>query len=564
MLTFGLSSPLGVLAPASFAEQVKSQVATTKITTAADKITAAEVLQLATPQDRQCTQRDGGGFIWIAERNGVPGHWERLRAGIPIEQQCTGGFIDGSGPTVRDHSDPNSPNYVPQGGVSVTTPQGYTWKILTDDYLTKLVEFWDAHIVQMRSVLGALPVCSEPLDYKIDSWDRESMPWPGPQGATGVAFDFFDRRIIIPSYLGLNGKTDSASIAKLSPFLRQHSMLPFTFGVMGVPFLVTEIGNQEGQVVAPTRRFQPGPTQAWLIQHQIVAKSMANFADADGRGDALDKPIEQALQYLQTKGYNFVTHVDGFMVNPAPPISPDVTLRHYLDRGGYLIDFRIIEGKEPAALTHAGIISGKTHASQGACAVYCKDSVSGLPYCAQTLPIPGVDAWNVYTTMDLATGTYQMTLKPYVHDNSWWETAVSTVAGLMKQALEYACSADGSAYAQAAQQAMAAQAKAKVDEANKNLATAKTEADKAKWKAEIANWSQYASVYGAYAAAGQWVFNHCQQAFTPPTPIVPQPPPPVVDPPPPDPGMPWWQWGLIISAGVGALYVGKTLIARRG
>ncbi|MGH7176613.1 MAG: hypothetical protein ACREJC_04470, partial [Tepidisphaeraceae bacterium] len=101
------------------------------------------------PRAGTCTARaeNGSFFSWKSATATVPGHWERPHVGQTWEQLCT--KTSTSGPEVRDHTGTaeTNPNYVPQGGVSVTqkimkvgpftipvvrSGQKYTWGL--DDY----------------------------------------------------------------------------------------------------------------------------------------------------------------------------------------------------------------------------------------------------------------------------------------------------------------------------------------------------------------------------------------------------------------------------------------------
>lgn len=409
------------------------------------------------------------GFTWVAAANGTPGHWERERAG------STTPALPGPADPVTGACGSTEIRVGGGGGVSVTATN--TLRTLHVQFQQVLSDFLQELNTINKQLTALLPACSEELQLTKTPWvtDIDSR---GPAGKMGWAYDQFQSPQAVAAWAA--ARTAAGEMGISSPALWQRSMIPGTFGIFGVPFAFTERNEAVYQ-----KTFTPSANQRWLIEYQIVLASNSG----DSIDDATRKlPVADALTKLNQKGLHYTIKLDGFGLNPSPPMKTD-TLGAYLSSGGYLIDMDRTQGIQPAPLVGKSI--GKIPNGRLACTTFCKDPSSGLPYCTETMNLSGdadnVSTWDIYVNIG---PTCTITAKYREFDPSWFGKAVSVVGTFMGKTLKAICTPGTST--------------------NSYATTATSSA--------ASSPNPYMMVWGK---TGGYVLAKCGVAFTPPTPITP-------------------------------------------
>lgn len=527
MLTFGLANPLGALAPVDFKTSI-SRLPTTPIIN-------AEVLQPVQPQPGECRMDESGkpAFIWKISPEGT-GYWSRLRVGETCATVGTG-----PAPTVRDHQ-AGSENYVPQGGVSVTTTPSYRTK---EAELRKMLLLRDIESIQrLIAIAPSLPQCPD------SSVSDRGCYQPQPPLLT-----FGD--LLLP---------------------------PGSFTYYGVPFHVSEL-NAQGRF--EKNGFVPTPEQRFQIDMAILARSQYEFRKKD---------LGFNIQWMLDHDPDMRINVPGFSLNPLTPTEEEMTqmggAQQWVARGGYFISYNALTGKIPVtgygdsrgiAINTCASIScacpqDDTKYESWRTADYSQYGVQGglipadqhiswFPACkTASVTVDGIivgkhsadSTWNVFVSMNEANpAEYYMHI--VIKPDAWTNKAAGWIGEQLAKLGMLFCDTQPAVQ----QQLQTSMAEKCVDKQQKPC-TKGTPGCTCTKPPQV----QQVSVGVFNAWSNHWCSGFTQEHGQQPPPDMPDPnestpqTPPELEPQ----GMPWWQWGLIIGAGVGALYMGKTLIARRG
>jgi len=431
--------------------------------------TVAEIKKVAVAVPLIC-QRPG--YSWVEAAAGVPGHWERQRAG------STGAGLPGpadpvTGACGTSEIRVHAPGSVP--GVTVTATN--TLRTLHVQFQQVLSDFLQELNTINKQLTTLLPACSEELQLTKTPWVT-NINSRGPAGKLGWAYDQYQSPQAVAAWAA--ARTAAGEMGISSPALWQRSMIPGTFGIFGVPFAFTERNEAVYQ-----KTFTPSANQRWLIEYQIVL--------ASNSGDTIDDAtrklkVSDALIKLNQRGLHYTTNLPGFGLNPSPPMKTD-TLGAYLASGGYLIDVDRTQGIQPAPLVGKSI--GKIPNGRLTCTTFCKDPSSGLPYCTETMNLSGdadnVSSWDVYVNIG---STCTITAKYREFDPSWFGKAVSVVGTFMGKTLKAICTPGTS---------------------TNSYATGATSAASSSTNPYMMAWGK----------VGGYVLAKCGVVFTPQTPITP-------------------------------------------
>jgi len=464
---FGASDPTQIFA--TRAEYNPVPVAPSRVDAFLLPAVTAQLYKVATPTlGPLICQRPG--YTWIEAAAGVPGHWERQRAG------STGEGLPGPADPVTGACGTSEIRVHTSGSVPGTTVTATnTLRTLHFQFVQVLSAFLQELNTINKQLTTLLPACSEELQLTKTPWVT-NLNSRGPAGKMGWAYDQYHSPQAVAAWADAREMSGGIS----NPALWQRSMIPGTFGIFGVPFAFTERNEAVYQ-----KTFTPSVNQRWLIEYQIVL--------ASNSGDTIDDAtrklkVSDALIKLNQKGLHYTTNLPGFGLNPSPPMKTD-TLGAYLASGGYLIDLDRTQGIQPAPLVGKSI--GKIPNGRLACTTFCKDPSSGLPYCTETINLSGdadnVSSWDIYVNIG---PTCTITAKYREYDPSWFGKAVSVVAGFMDKTLKAVCTPGTP---------------------TNSYATSAT-------GAAASSTNPYMMVWGK---TGGYVLAKCGVAFTPKTPITP-------------------------------------------
>lgn len=140
--------------------------------------------------------------------------------------------------------------------------------------------------------------------------------------------------------IGSDSRTPSdpqikAQLKKTPP--EAAGMLKLMFDNFGVPFHAGEFTKGTA-----TRRYVPTALMRFIVEYAVVRHSLSNILDAG-------RDTDQSVADFVNSYRQFAFSYPGFSIAPPPPTQGE-SMGAYLKRGGFLIDKRLVDGREPLAV----------------------------------------------------------------------------------------------------------------------------------------------------------------------------------------------------------------------